>query len=619
MAWKQVWSNSVWALDVEWSYKQDPIDNTTTYTVTQLRARSLSSAASFSRSQGIDAGIATIAAQRVVKKNLAGSCSAKGSKVWNLANDSRTFKHGSDGSTPAEINVHGYLDINLSGSYLPAGGWKVANVAGSIPDIDRRAPNTNNVSLVSSTYNSLTIKLDCSAQCNYAAYKLDGGSWQYFTPPTAIVENTGTANYTITGLSPNKTYKVEVAYRRTYNHVWGYSSAVNMTTKKPNPPVCNTPILVSKTHKSVSFNLTGSYGAGHGSSGGYYQYGIDGVLSWTRGGNTGNVINNLKPNTTYQIRAQLVDAYGQAGEATPLTVTTNKPPIPTIGTVSIINTTENEATAQISGFTMGDMAILANYRYKVLDSAGTEVIPLKLNGTSTTINITGLQPETTYTLYVDAVDNYSQSNSGWATVSFTTLADKFIYLIEPDGAVTQHDMYLVEEVDDIDNGSEYNPDVAHWGFWDFTEQENAVNMTCPSSSSGYEYVDERDTFVEYSPLSWYGNEIQIILIGAYHDMFDGYPVAIKGEFKGLDDLTFIYRYTDGEEDISPIGTTETWEYIEFKSNPNKNLDGIYMTCRTGHSPFIAFNLDTVNISVCLGTTTKVTKVTKDMLLATHSG
>lgn len=527
MAWKQVWSNSVWALDVEWSYKQDPIDNTTTYTVTQLRARSLSSAASFSRSQGIDAGIATIAAQRVVKKNLAGSCSAKGSKVWNLANDSRTFKHGSDGSTPAEINVHGYLDINLSGSYLPAGGWKVANVAGSIPDIDRRAPNTNNVSLVSSTYNSLTIKLDCSAQCNYAAYKLDGGSWQYFTPPTAIVENTGTANYTITGLSPNKTYKVEVAYRRTYNHVWGYSSAVNMTTAKP--------------------------------------------------------------------------------------------PIPSIGTVSIINTTENGVTAQISGFTMGDMAILANYRYKVLDSAGTEVIPLKLNGTSTTINITGLQPETTYTLYVDAVDNYSQSNSGWATTTFTTLADKFTHLIASDGTKENCDMYLVEEVDDIDNGSEYNPAVAHWGFWDFTGQESAVNMTCPSSSSGYEYVDERDTFVEYSPLSWYGNEIQIILIGAYHDMFDGYPVAIKGEFKGLDDLTFIYRYTDGEEDISPIGTTETWEYIEFKSNPNKNLDGIYMTCRTGHSPFIAFNLDTVNISVCLGTTTKVTKVTKDMLLATHSG
>ena len=617
MAWKQVWSNSVWALDVEWSYKQDPIDNTTTYTVTQLRARSLSSAASFSRSQGIDAGIATITAQRVVKKNLAGSCSAKGSKVWNLANDSRTFKHGSDGSTPAEINVHGYLDINLSSSYLPAGGWKVANVAGSIPDIDRKAPNTNNVSLVSSTYNSLTIKLDCSAQCNYAAYKLDGGSWQYFTPPTAIVENTGTANYTITGLSPNKTYKVEVAYRRTYNHVWGYSSAVNMTTAKPPAPTSGKITASNITHKSIDFTISGVTPTSPASIARYEYWGNG---QWNSNGSSPTYRKTgLQPNTEYLAEMRGVDNYGTPSTYVSLRATTAKPPIPSIGTVSIINTTENGVTAQISGFAMGDMAILANYRYKVLDSAGTEVIPLKLNGTSTTINITGLQPETTYTLYVDAVDNYSQSNSGWATVSFTTLADKFIYLIEPDGAVTQHDMYLVEEVDDIDNGSEYNPDVAHWGFWDFTEQENAVNMTCPSSSSGYEYVDERDTFVEYSPLSWYENEIQLILIGAYHDMFDGYPVAIKGEFKGLDDLTFIYRYSDGEQDVSPIGTTETWEYIEFKSNPNKNLDGIYMTCRTGHSPFIAFNLDTVNISVCLGTTTKVTKVTKDMLLATHSG
>ena len=411
MAWKQVWSNAGFAIDVEWSYSQNPIANTTTYTVSRLRCRSLTSASDFYKNQGVTAGIATITDQRTLKKNLAFSVKPNSYGILNLANDSRTFKHGSDGSTPAEINVHGYLDINVSSSYLPAGGWKVANVAGSIPDIDRRAPSTNRVSLSSSTYNSLTITLDCSAQCDYAAYKLNGGSWNYFTPSSAIVNNTGTTNYTITGLSPNTTYKVEVAYRRTYNHVWGYSSAVNMSTKKPNPPTCNTPILVSKTHKSVSFNLTGAYGTGHGSSGGYYQYGIDGVLSWTRGGNTGNVINNLKPNTTYKIRARLVDAYGQIGEATPLTVTTNKPPKPTVGQVTMTNVTARNATAQISGFKMGDMATLSKYQYKLSKVSGESVIGLTSNGTNTTINLNNLENATNYKLQVNAVDNYGQTTN----------------------------------------------------------------------------------------------------------------------------------------------------------------------------------------------------------------
>lgn len=420
MAWKQVWKSSWFAVDVEWSYSQNKVANKTTYTVHQLRIRSLTSSSDIYVSRAV-AGIATITAQRKTSSPHKISLKGNGTVTLNLANDSRTFSHGSSGATPAEVNVHGYLDVNLSGSNFPAGGWKVANVAGSIPDIDRKPPSANGLSLSSSTYNSLTIKMDCSAACNYAAYRLNGGSWQYFTPPAAIVDNTGSATKTITGLSPNTTYKVEVAYRRTMNHVWGYSAAVNMTTKKPNPPTCNTPILVSKTHKSVTFNLSGAYGAGHGSGGGYYQYGIDGVLSWTRGGNAGNVITGLKPNTTYRIRAQLVDAYGQAGEATPLTVTTNKPPIPTAGKVSISNIDYDSATATISGFVMGDMASLANYRYKVLNSEGTEVIPLKAIGASTTISLTGLTPATSYTIYVDAVDNYGQSNSGWATAAFETL------------------------------------------------------------------------------------------------------------------------------------------------------------------------------------------------------
>ena len=91
MAWKQVWKNAAFAIDVEWTNSQNPIDNTTTYTVHQLRCRSLASTASFTRTQGIDAGIATITAQRVIKKDLAGTCKANSSKTWNLANDSRVY------------------------------------------------------------------------------------------------------------------------------------------------------------------------------------------------------------------------------------------------------------------------------------------------------------------------------------------------------------------------------------------------------------------------------------------------------------------------------------------------------------------------------------------------
>ncbi len=419
MAWKQVWKNAAFAIDVEWTYSQNPVDNTTTYTVHQLRCRSLASTASFTRTQGIDAGIATITEQRVIKKNLAGTCNANSSKTWNLANDSRTVKHSSTGATPTTVNVHGYLDVNLSGSELPAGGWKVANVAESIPDIDRRAPNTNNVSFVSSTYNSLTIKLDCSAQCNYAAYKLNGGSWEYFTPPTAIVENTGTANYTISGLSPNTTYKVEVAYRRTYNRVWGYSSAVNMTTKKPAAPSSGAITASNITHKSIDFTLSGCSATSPASISRYEYWGNG---KWNSNGSSPTwKRTGLSPNTTYLAEMRAIDNYETASSYVSLNATTKKPPIPTVGTVSVSNITSTSATATISGFVMGDMASLSNYRYKVLNSAGTEVIPVKNIGTTTTISITGLKANNSYTIYVDAVDNYGQSNSGWATKAFKTL------------------------------------------------------------------------------------------------------------------------------------------------------------------------------------------------------
>ena len=97
------------------------------------------------------------------------------------------------------------------------------------------------------------------------------------------------------------------------------------------------------------------------------------------------------------------------------TVTTKNLDIPSKGTVTVGNITESSAIFSWSGFEFGAGATWGYYRYSTDGSNWTSC------GTDVMATLTGLSANTSYTFYVQLVDNYGQASAS-ATVTFKTKA-----------------------------------------------------------------------------------------------------------------------------------------------------------------------------------------------------
>ena len=138
---------------------------------------------------------------------------AKGSRSGSF-----TVAHDSAGNCPAvSFKLGGYSEV-YSPSYTDysyAYGTK----------IDRNAP-TVSVSLSGATASSFKITASANATCDQWQYrvKAGSGSWGSWTALQTSTTQSTTATKTLTGLSANTTYYVQVYARRVYNQVGGYSS-----------------------------------------------------------------------------------------------------------------------------------------------------------------------------------------------------------------------------------------------------------------------------------------------------------------------------------------------------------------------------------------------------------
>ena len=414
--WKQIWANSYYRVDVEWSARTDPIANTIQYRVTRIRCTSLSSARSFWNTGTV--GIATITAQRkTYSKSL--NVPKGGSQIVDLTDDSRELSCKSDGSVnSSEVNVHGYYKAGVNANGTPEIGWTVAEITSELPKIDRSG-GTTTASVASKTYNSVTIKVTSTVATTLIQYSLNNGTT--WVDAGVDLPNTGggTTSFTIGGLSPNTSYTIKVRQRRDYNQVYSSGATVSVTTSLPGKPTVNSLSLVSKTYNSVTVKVSGAYGAGHPSGVyGYYRVKLSSQSAWTKVTNqNAQVISGLSPNTAYTIQCQLVDYYGQVSDTKTLAVTTALPALPSGGTVSVSEITHKSAKMTYSGFKAGAGASIARYDVAMRQEPGS--VPWVDNGLNTTYTGTGLPPNTYCIARVTAVDNFGQ-RSAYVDAYFTT-------------------------------------------------------------------------------------------------------------------------------------------------------------------------------------------------------
>lgn len=398
--WKNVASNSGYYLDVEWSYHQDVPANKTEYRVTQLRLRNKDGHHSIYAKATV--GIATITAQRTTSsKDL--SIATGGSQTINLTDDSRVREHNADGTlTGIELNVHGYCMVNAGVVDEPNFGWKVANIASEIPKIDRSG-GTATATYVSKTYNSITFKLGSNVNTSKGRYRLNGGAWVGFTTPSELqVTGGGSANYTIKGLAPNTSYKIEVQINRDYTQVWSSTATFTQTTNKPAAPTVGAPSAGSITYNSAQITLASST-AGAGGSIASYQISSDNS-AWSTV-TFPYTVSALKPNTAYTRYVRCIDNYGTSSASKSVTFKTALPGRPVVSAVTLVSKTYNSATIKVTGAYGAGHPSDSNGHYQV--KLSTDTMWTRVTNQNAHV-ISGLSPNTEYTIECQLVDAYGQ-------------------------------------------------------------------------------------------------------------------------------------------------------------------------------------------------------------------
>lgn len=126
--------------------------------------------------------------------------------------------HDSNGNWSA--NVYAYSETNNDNM-----NFSTQTFAVTLTPIDRAAPSVT-ASVSNITASSFTISASTNADCDIFDYSLNNGST--WTRMSSILGKS--AAKSITGLTPNTTYNVKVKARRSYNQVYGNSSAVTAKT-----------------------------------------------------------------------------------------------------------------------------------------------------------------------------------------------------------------------------------------------------------------------------------------------------------------------------------------------------------------------------------------------------
>ncbi len=130
-----------------------------------------------------------------------------------IASNSFYIPHQQNGRQSFNVVVKAGLAVsayNVEGS----GSWE-------LDDIPRHANFTEHY-VSDTTLNSITVKWNADAGCDYIQYSLNGGAWT----------DTSGLHYTISNLSPGTQYSIKTRIRRTDSQLWTESSVIYGTTKK---------------------------------------------------------------------------------------------------------------------------------------------------------------------------------------------------------------------------------------------------------------------------------------------------------------------------------------------------------------------------------------------------
>lgn len=431
MAWKEVWNNSYYKIEVEYTMTKNVIANTTTFTAKQIRITSVNSYYSCNNAAGT-VGIGVKSDIRGTQTKAINVGDGK-SQTIDLYDKTWTIGHNASG-TPNNnpVYAHGYCDVGLGGGYhTPAGGWKTAAI--SVPSIDRSGGSAG-IYVSSVSQNAITCVISSNVKTTLGRYRIDGGGWTNFTPSSALaVTDGGSMSKTFSGFSPNTYHTIEVQFRRDYNEVWGTSASTGASTPKPPAPSTGTIKVTAVTINSITVQVSGFGFGGYGATWGAYFFkrSIDG--NWSSNGSSATkTFSGLSSGTSYTLQALLQDNYGTNSGVASVTATT-LPATPVAGSLSYSGLQFDRFTVSAYGYSIA--AGISRFEWQINSGSWAS------SGTTASKSYTGLKEKTKYTVNCRILDNLGRY-SGTFGVTVTTPAEPAGHIfLKTNGRYQRYNIY----------------------------------------------------------------------------------------------------------------------------------------------------------------------------------
>lgn len=318
---------------LQWRWRQDIIENQTQIQTQYLEVKS-KNGFSFSADK-VDFGAYPQGESYSTLSTGSFSISANGTKQLNTQDRLVTISHSSDGTFPSR-KLYWYLKLSYTHTGFPSytqSSWQNLAITG-IPKIDRTAPVVK-IESTSSTYTKITVKASTNAAGDIYTRLGTTGSWTKIT--SGLGQGGGSASYTFTGLTPEKTYTVQVYAHRSYNGV--SSSVTSKTVSTTSIPAPSLPVIsvsdIAETSAKITLASGGtvydSTSSMDGEKGQLYINIYTGEdftstprkISLTKAqANTGYTITGLEAGKAYGIRLYTVSPFGTKSAYKQITFTT---------------------------------------------------------------------------------------------------------------------------------------------------------------------------------------------------------------------------------------------------------------------------------------------------------
>lgn len=410
------------------------------------------------------------------------------------------------------------------------------------------APIANSISVSNISRTSATLSINASYDTNA---RNSSTTYQYGTT-TNYGSSTGAS---MTGLSPNTTYYVRGRVTDNWNRTSGWTT--NSFTTTGNPPSITSHGVQTYAQTTMMMKYSASYDTND--SLGSYKWDVGTSTSYGQTFSNTNSLSGLSANTTYYYRLTVTSSRGRSSTATG----SFKTDYPTQQVTSI--TIEDITDSSVGGIVnVPNPSWLTNLTIWIYE--GDTLVNTITKSTdisaSNSFLFEDLSPGTNYEIRARITTKTQNSSGGYNSnikaVEAITGDSNFVSIIESDGTINQHKMYVMGK------GNIYDPSVMGWqnGYYGTGIVGQSLSETLTQSTDTNGGAAASTTFIEILPNISYtitndDTEVDFIIHGT-----DSSNVITTVGYTVSPGQSYVYEGTPD--------TNRLWVSIKSDTNPVVN-------------------------------------------------